>query len=204
MADTGVPVAARPLRRRGKSERLDRLEDFFQDHADLEAGQVRAEAEVDAVAEGQVRVGVALYEERVRFVEAPRIPVGRALPDYDLLPGADARATQLAPGGRGPALGGRRCRPTQDLLHRGVHRHLPGPQKAQLLGPFEEGQNRPGAGRAGRLAGGGEQQREEGRELVVAQRWWVGVSELGVDHGREHVGTRESTLLADELRSVLV
>src|ERR1700684_2234964 len=62
VADTGMTVAACPLHGSGKRERVDRLQDLFEGHAHLEAGQVRAEAEVRAVTEGQVRVGLTLQD----------------------------------------------------------------------------------------------------------------------------------------------
>ncbi len=86
-------------------ERLDGREYLLERDADLEARQVRAEAEVDPVAEGEMRVGITVQEERVRPGEAARVPIGRPLPDDDLLPGAYGLAAELARGGRRPPLG---------------------------------------------------------------------------------------------------
>ena len=146
-----MTVAARPLHGRRERERVDRGEDLFERHTDFEAGQVRAEAEVRAVTEGQVWVGLTLQDERIRFVEASRIPIGRSFPHHHLLSGTDALPTELACSGRRPALGGRGCRPSQDLLHGSVHRCLPGPQEVELLGPRQEGEHGAGNGVAGRL-----------------------------------------------------
>src|ERR1700677_2918151 len=105
VADARMTVAARPLHGRGKRVRVDRVKDLFERHANLETGQVRAEAEVRAVTEGKVRVGLTPQEEGVRLVEAPRVPVRRTLPHHHLLSGADAFAAELAGSGRRPALG---------------------------------------------------------------------------------------------------
>ena len=51
MADAGVAVAARPHRWPGQPERFDAAEQLLERDADLQAGQVGAQAEVDAVTE---------------------------------------------------------------------------------------------------------------------------------------------------------
>ena len=103
-----MAVAARPLRgRRSSVNDSTRPEHLFEGDADLEARQVRAETEVDAVAEGQMRVGVPAEDERVRLGEAAGVPVGRALPDDDLLARRGCvLAAELASTCRRPPLGG--------------------------------------------------------------------------------------------------
>jgi hypothetical protein len=55
-----VAIAASPLHGRRKCEIVDRPEYFFERDADFEASEVRAEAEVGAVPERQMWIGVAL------------------------------------------------------------------------------------------------------------------------------------------------
>ena len=74
----------------------------------------------------------------------------------------------------------------------------------ELLRPLEEGEHRPGDGVAGRLGAGGEQQREEGGELVVAQSGRLGVGEFGVDDRRQHVRAGTARFSCNECRAVFV
>ena len=119
--------------------------------ADFEAGQVGTEAEVDAMTEREVRVGITAQLERVRVRETAGVPVGGSLPDHDLLARPDHVTTELARGGRRPPFGRRRCRPAEDLLDGPVDRDPPGPEQVELRGPLHEGEHRTGDGVAGRL-----------------------------------------------------
>ena len=178
----------RPLRRTGQLERRHSAEHLFERDPDLQAGQVGAQAEVDAVPERQVRVGIAAEGEAVRVGEAPLVAVGRALPHHHLLsrrdvPGRPARSRRWPCAawrvtGSSSAGSPRRPRP---------YGGCPARSRVELVGPVDEGQHGPGDGVAGGLGAGGEQEREEGGQLVVAQARRLGVGQLGVDDGREHV-----------------
>src|ERR1700728_754897 len=97
MADARMPIATGPLHRSGELVGVERVQHLFERHPDLEAGQVRAQAEVGAVAEREVRIRVACEAELVRRDELPLVAVGRALPDHDLLPGFNGLAAEPAP-----------------------------------------------------------------------------------------------------------
>ena len=70
----------------------------------------------------KVRCGLGSRAARtLRAGESARIGFGRTLPHDDLVARPDGLATQMALGGRRPALGRRRRRPAQDLLHGAIH-----------------------------------------------------------------------------------
>src|SRR5258705_5864979 len=69
VAQAVVLVAARPLRCAGQRDRIGPAEQLVEDHFQLETGQAGAEAVVGAVAEAEVRVGVAADVEPHRVGE---------------------------------------------------------------------------------------------------------------------------------------
>ena len=130
----------------------------------------RAEAEVGAMAEGQVRVGIPLQEERV----ASRSGADRGRP---ILP-----RRRLFPPGRSGHWPSRHAvvavlRLDGDgVVQRNISstalsiRSPRGSQEFELVGPLEECEYGAGDRVPGCLGTGGEEQREESREFLVAQR----------------------------------
>ena len=75
-----MTCAVLPLLRRGaggEAERLHAAQQLFEEHPDLQAGECRAQAEVGAEPEGDVRVGVAGHVEALGVREVGRVD-GRA------------------------------------------------------------------------------------------------------------------------------
>ncbi len=70
--------------------------------AELEAGEVRAEAAVDAAAEGQVAVGLAVPDELPGVGELGLVDVGGAEERHHLLALADREAVDLGVAGGDP------------------------------------------------------------------------------------------------------
>ena len=68
----------------------------------LHPGERRADAEVSAVAEAEVRVGMAPDVEALRIGELRRITIGRGEHAHDLLARLDGLAAEVEIGGRGP------------------------------------------------------------------------------------------------------
>jgi hypothetical protein len=84
---------------------IERSQDLLESDAELEAGEVRPEAEMDSVAEGEMRVRIAPGAERIRIGEVPFVAVGRPLPHHHLLTGLDRKSAEPAvvpPNGRLP------------------------------------------------------------------------------------------------------
>jgi len=80
VSDARVAVAKGPLDRPGEPAPVERAEDLFEGDAELEAGEVCAQTEMDAAAEGEMPVRVAPEAELVRLGEVSLVAVGRALP----------------------------------------------------------------------------------------------------------------------------
>ena len=89
-----------------------------EDHLDLDARQVRADAEVLTEAEREVRVRAAIDAERERVVEHVLVAVRRREVQRHLLAGADLHPADLAVLGRDAREVADRADPAQDLLHR--------------------------------------------------------------------------------------
>jgi hypothetical protein len=151
-----------------------------------------------------MRVRVAPEAELVRLGEVSLVAVGRAFPHHNLLPRLDRPSAELTRHGRSAPFRWRGGRPAQDLLDGLCHGYVTRPQQAELFGPVDEREHGPGDGIARRLRARGEQQREEGRELVVAQPRRDLVGQLGVDDSGEHVGPRLGAFLLDQRTAVLV
>ena len=56
---------------------------FLERDAGFEPGQRGAEAEMDAVAEGQVSLDGAIGDEAIRFIEGPVVAIGRPVDEED-------------------------------------------------------------------------------------------------------------------------
>ncbi len=69
------------------------MEDRLQGGVQLQAHQLGTETMVDAAAEGEVGVGVAVDGQLVGSVERNRVPVGRAEGDRGALTGFNASPT---------------------------------------------------------------------------------------------------------------
>src|SRR5262245_14633322 len=95
LPDAGVSVAARPLDGSGGLVAGEGGEGRPEHDAHLEPRQIRAEAEVHAVAEGEMRVRLAPDVELHGALEDELIAVRRALPIEDLVAGLDGVAVDF-------------------------------------------------------------------------------------------------------------
>ena len=125
---------------------------------------------MDAVAEGEVRSGRSVDVEDLRVRVGRGIVVGRGEADQDLLAAGDLGVVQREGLGRPPECGvGDRGRVAQELLHGGRHPVQVGPQRFELVGVVEQGDDGVAdVGRRGVVAG--DDQLEEARQqLLVVQ-----------------------------------
>ncbi|MFT3801018.1 MAG: hypothetical protein QM766_07340 [Burkholderiaceae bacterium] len=172
---------------------------FGEEHAGFEPGQVGAQAEVSAVAERQMPVGLAGDVELVGTLEHRLVAVGRGEADQDLVAGADLAAAQLGIGRRGaPELDDRR-REAQHLLDRRRQQRRVRHQLAALFGVSAQQQQSVRDQVAGRLVAGDHQQLEEAFELPAAQLLAV---DLGIDDQAPDVAGRLRALLLRARRCV--
>src|SRR3954447_5562557 len=95
MTDPGVAVAARPLNITRSFDAGERRQQLLEHDADLEPGEVRAEAVVQAVTEADVCVRVAAEVEPHRVGEDRLVAIRGSLPDQDLVPRLDHDVAQL-------------------------------------------------------------------------------------------------------------
>src|SRR5262245_33149564 len=79
------PVVAGPGVRPGRLEAGEAADQLLGEHADLEPGEVRAEAVVDSLAEGEVRVRVAADVEAEGLAEHALVAIRRHLPGRELV-----------------------------------------------------------------------------------------------------------------------
>ena len=140
-----LPLTAelKPLHRAGQLESVRAREQVAEDRLDLDAREVRAEAEVLAEAEREVRVRAAVDAKRERIVEHVLVAVRRREVQRELIAGADRHAAHFAVLGRDAREVADRAGPAQDLLDR-VGQQLG--IVAQLL-PLVAGARRTRAGR---------------------------------------------------------
>ncbi len=120
-----------------------RCEQVAEDRLDLDAREVRAQADVLAEAEREVRVRAAVDAERERIVEDVFVAVRRREVQRELVAGRDRDAAHLAVLGRDAREVADRADPAQDLLDR-VRQQLG--FGSQLL-PLARGARRTRAGR---------------------------------------------------------
>src|SRR5262245_55531213 len=116
MAATGVAVTARPLDRAGDLEAREAAEQGAEHDAHLEPRQTGAEAEMHAMTEPQMRIGLAPHVELHRMREDALVAVRRPLPEQHLVTRPDRLTAELGRPRGGAALGRRRRRPAQHLL----------------------------------------------------------------------------------------
>ena len=156
---------------RTNSDRREPAEQLLEQHPQLEAGQVRAEAVVHALPEAQVRIRLSRHVEDVRVGERQRVAVRRALPDLHLLPGLDPTSAELHVARRGPALGWRRRGPAHHLLDRRRQQPSRSARSRLHLVRMLDQRQQPACDRVARgLRTGAEQQAEEEVQLEVGHR----------------------------------
>src|SRR5674476_429740 len=101
MADAGVFVGTGPLYRAGQGETLQPIEQFVEDAPDLHPGQIGPQAEVGAIAEGEMRVRVPPDIKTERVLEDRPVAIGRRPPQRHLVTLANRVPVELrVPGGR--------------------------------------------------------------------------------------------------------
>src|SRR5436309_994740 len=130
------------------------LEDLLQ----LEPGEVRAEAEVDADAEAVVLVRGAVDAERERVGEDVLVAVGRRVEDAARLALADPRPPHLHVLDGGAAELDDRAHPADDLLDGRRHQGRVAAQLLELARVLDQREQAPGGGVAGRLVAGDDEQ----------------------------------------------
>ena len=159
-------------------------EQFGEQRPGIQPREVGAEAEVGAVAEGQVRVGIAGDVEAVRVDEHGLVPVGGRVVDLYLVVLGDVLAGQFEVAGGGPAeLDDRRGEP-QHLFQRGRQQAQVVAEPDELTGVLRQGQQRVRQQVAGGVVARDHQQLEEPVEVVVGEPVAV---DLGVDDRAPHV-----------------
>jgi hypothetical protein len=126
---------------------------------------VRAQAEVRAVTEHQVRVRVAADVESARICEYFGVTVGRGKGDDHLVPGPDGLAADVGVGRGRPAEGHDRRPPAEHLLDRGRHQGRIGAQLFLRLWILDQRDARAGQAIAQRLVPGHSEQPEHVLEL---------------------------------------
>jgi hypothetical protein len=155
----------------------------------LEAGEARAQAEVDAVAERQVRDVVAVDVEHVGIGVATRVTVRRRRDHQDRVPGRDGRALDLDVLGH-PASGGvaGRLEPQRLVDDAGDERAVLH-DLASLVGVIGEDLGEPADEPARGLVSGAGQHGGVGEDLLSGElsRLAVLVLELGVQQHRHEV-----------------
>src|SRR3954454_4339143 len=104
MTDSRVAIASGPLDVAGALDARERRQQLLEHDADLEPGEVRAEAVVQAVSEPDVRVRVPAEFEQHRVLEDRLVAIRGSLPDQDLVPRLDHDVTQLGRTRGRPAL----------------------------------------------------------------------------------------------------
>src|SRR5262245_34441213 len=104
-------VLPRPHRGPGELERGIAREELLEHHAHLQAGQVRAQAVVDALSEAEMEVRIAPDVEAERLREDALVAVRRHFPERELLAGPDLLAVEFDVTGRGAPLVDRTPRP---------------------------------------------------------------------------------------------
>ena len=104
--------------RAGQLDRHEALRPLAPEHPQIEAREVRAEAEVLADAEAEVRVRVAVDAEGERVLEDVLVAVGRRVEERQRVALADLLAAQLVVARRGAREVVDRRRPAHDLVGR--------------------------------------------------------------------------------------
>src|SRR5579859_331740 len=105
-----------PLGRGRDLEGIHPCKDFLQDGVDLDAGEVLAQADMRAAAEGDVLVGRAGEVECLGILELVRIAVGGAEIHHHLVAGGDGGVADGRVARRRAAHVDHRARPAQQLL----------------------------------------------------------------------------------------
>ena len=142
----------------------------------LQPSERCAEAEVDAVAEGQVRTRRPPEVEGVRIGVDLGVAVGGGEADDDLLAVRDVGAADRERFGRHAERRVRdRCGVPEELLDRGRHLIEVGKERVELVGVIEQGHDRvPDVGRGG-VVPGDDQLEEARQQLLIGQplvrRW---------------------------------
>src|SRR6059036_3925533 len=90
--DAVLEVRPQPYRRAGRCDLAEAVEHGGEQGPHLYPGQVRGDAEVRPVPEGQVRVGIPVDVEPVGVGEHRLVPVRRGEVDDDLVTGVDGYA----------------------------------------------------------------------------------------------------------------
>ena len=162
MLDPADEVRLQPLHRTVEPELGQLLDERFEQADRLQPGEVGAEAEVRATGpERDVRIGLARDVQLVRAVKDAFIPVGRGVPEQDLLAGRDRLTTDLRVSSEGAGEVRHRSHPAQELLDRHRDALRLGAQQLQLFRVLQERDDAAGDEIAGGLAAGVVQQHEE-------------------------------------------
>jgi hypothetical protein len=170
-----------------------------QEYAQLEAGQVSADAGVRAVAERQVPVRPAVDDAPVRVLEGGRIVVGEGESERHQRVPRDRTASDGRVGPGPPPDVGQRRQMAQELLHgNGQQLGLPG-QPGPLVRVAGQVPDRSGDGIDERAAPGCEHEVPEPHQLVPGQGAAV---HLGPGEPAEQVVARASVRRVDDIGQI--
>ena len=173
------------------------VEETAEGEATLEAGQRRAEAEVDAVAESQVTIPSSGQVELVGSVDVVGVTVGGGQVDDDLGAGRDGGVTDLERLG-GPAEGrvgdGRVV--ADELLDGAGPDVRVGPEPAELVGVGEQRHHGVADEAGGGVVTGDDELEDGGAQLLLGEPV---VAVAGVDEGADQGVVGLVSLLVDQL-----
>ena len=192
-----LPLTAelKPLHRPRQLEPVEPREQVAEDRLDLDAREVRAQAEVLAEAEREVRVRAAVDAERERVVEHVLVAVRRREVQRELVAGTDRHAAHFAVLGRDAREVADRAHPAQDLLDR-VGQQLGIVPELLPLGAVLAEREQPAADRvARRLVAGLDEQLAVREQLLVGERLTV---DRAADQLAHEIVLRVAPALLDE------
>ena len=129
-----------------------------EEQAQLEAGQVGADAEVGALPEGEVRVGVAADVEAERVVEHGLVAVGRRVGEHHPVARLHRLLADVVVGEDAPEHVVERRHPADDLLDQAGHEGGVGGGRLPLVGVLGEDRQAAGDDGAGGLGAAGDEQ----------------------------------------------
>ena len=175
----------------GRTCLLDRAEPVEQgvvEHPCFHPGQVCGDAQVRAVSERQMEIGVRASDVvRPRVLEDLGVAVAGVEEQVHPLPGPDRHTPDLGVLHDGAHEAACRRGPPQRLLHRAVEQRPIGAQLSQLLGVLGERERHAGQQRSRRVTATGQEQAAVHEQQAVGQRRPV---QLGGQQGRDQVLAR--------------
>ena len=154
----------------GEGEIGEAGEEFLEGDLGFDAGELGAEAVVDAGAEGEVAIGMAVEIELVGVFEAGGVAVGGSERCEEHLTAADGVAAELGVGGDEAGLGDLGERDVaEQFLYGGFSQRPIGGELAELVGVGEKREDAVGDLVERCFVAGEEEQKDHRDELVFAE-----------------------------------